>query len=59
MTTSLMLVKMHNGLQILHTSTEMLDFTQLQWTTPSQMITLCIFIATCSTEQRVERVDVA
>jgi hypothetical protein len=54
-----MLVKMRNGLQILHTSTEMLDFTQLQWTTPSQMTTLCIFIATCSTEQRVERVDVA
>jgi hypothetical protein len=54
-----MLVKMHNGLRILASSTEMLDFTHFQWTTPSYMITPCIFIATRSTEQTVERVDVA
>jgi len=55
----MVLVEMHSGLQILLTPIEMVLFALPHWTYPSQMTTLCIFIATYSTEQRDERVNFA
>lgn len=53
-----MLVKMHNGLRILRTPTEMSLITLLQWTSHLTELHRAFFMAAYSTDQRLERVDI-